>query len=52
MIKIGIELGEPIRFGLIELLRTYADIFALTIDKSVTIHRLNVDPNRKPIRQK
>lgn len=47
VIKIGTELGEPFQFGLIKLLRTYADIFALTIDKSITIHRLNVDPKSK-----
>lgn len=58
VVKIGTELDEPIRSSLIELLRTYADIFSWTasdmsgIDELVTVHRLSVDPDRKPVRQK
>lgn len=55
-VKIGSRLEEPLRTGLVELLRVYANIFAwvpsnmLGIDESVVMHRLCVDSARKPVR--
>lgn len=51
-------MSEPLRTGLIELLRTYVNIFSwvpsnmLGIHESVGVHRLSVDPNKKHVWQK
>ena len=58
VVSIGIGLGGTLREDLIHLLREYADIFAwsacdmLGLDESVAMHRLDVDPNREPVKQR
>ncbi|KAK3002057.1 hypothetical protein RJ639_021347 [Escallonia herrerae] len=53
-VPIGSNLKENTKLELVNLLRTYADIFAWTaadmpgIDPEIIIHRLNVDPSKKP----
>ncbi|KAK3022983.1 hypothetical protein RJ639_046687 [Escallonia herrerae] len=55
---IGSNLKANTKLELVNLLRTYADVFAWTaadtpgIDPKVITHRLNVDPSKKPIKQK
>ncbi|KAK3001305.1 hypothetical protein RJ639_020313 [Escallonia herrerae] len=57
-VRIGSNLKEDTKLELVNLLRTYADVFAWTaadmpgIDPEVITHRLNVDPSRKPVKQK
>lgn len=57
-VKIRTRLGDPFRIGLIDLVRTYANVFAWRanvmpeIDESVKVHRLSVDPRQKPAHQK
>ncbi|KAK3004883.1 hypothetical protein RJ639_018302 [Escallonia herrerae] len=57
-IGIGSNLKEDTKLELVNLLRTYADIFAWTaadmpgIDPEVISHRLNVDPSKKHVKQK
>ncbi|KAK3022752.1 hypothetical protein RJ639_045617 [Escallonia herrerae] len=57
-VGIGSNLKEDTKLELVNLLRTYADIFAWTaadmlgIDPEIITHRLNVDPSKKPIKQK
>ena len=56
--RIGADLEGKIKKGLICFLRKNIDMFAWShenmpgIDPSVTIHRLNVYPSSKPMRQK
>lgn len=58
LIKIGAGLTEPLRTGLVDLLRVYADIFAWEssdmpgVSESVALHKLHTDPSRKPVIQK
>ncbi|KAK3041515.1 hypothetical protein RJ639_000134 [Escallonia herrerae] len=58
MVRIGSNLKEDTKLGLVNLLRTFADIFAWTaadmpgIDPEIITHRLNVGPSKKPIKQK
>ncbi|KAK2999168.1 hypothetical protein RJ639_022612 [Escallonia herrerae] len=53
-VRIGSNLKEDTKLELVNLLRTYADIFAWTtadmpgIDPEIITHRLNVDPSKKP----
>ncbi|KAK3012486.1 hypothetical protein RJ639_007937 [Escallonia herrerae] len=57
-VQIGSNLKEDTKLELVNLLRTYADVFAWTaanmpgIDHEVITHRLNVDPSKKPVKQK
>ncbi|KAK3021484.1 hypothetical protein RJ639_045867 [Escallonia herrerae] len=57
-VRIGSNLKEDTKLELVNLLRTYADIFAWTavymprIDPEVITHRLNVDPSKKPVKRK
>lgn len=57
-VKIGSGLPEPLRTNLIELLRCYVDIFAWEpqdmpgVSRDIAEHRLEVDPSKKPVRQK
>lgn len=57
-VKIGLEISKQTWEELIILLREYKDVFAFTveemlgIDPSVVTHRLNVDPNHRPLKQK
>jgi len=57
-VKIGSGLSEPLQTNLMELLRCYADIFAWEpqdmpgISRKIVEHRLDVDPSKKPVRQK
>ncbi|KAK3043551.1 hypothetical protein RJ639_002130 [Escallonia herrerae] len=52
-VRIGSNLKEVTKLELVNLLRTYADIFAWTaadmpgIDPEIITHRLNVDPSKK-----
>ena len=56
--RIGADLEEKIKKGLICFLRKNIDVFAWShedmpgIDPSVITHRLNVHPSSKPVRQK
>ena len=56
--KIGADLEEKIKKGLICFLRKNIDVFTWShedmpgIDPSVITHRLNVHPSSKPVRQK
>ncbi|KAK3029277.1 hypothetical protein RJ639_039517 [Escallonia herrerae] len=58
MVRIGSNLKEDTKLELVNLLRSYADIFAWTaadmpgIDPEIITHRLNVDPSKKPVKQK
>ncbi|KAK2998919.1 hypothetical protein RJ639_019977 [Escallonia herrerae] len=58
IVRIGSNLKEDTKLELVNLLRTYADVFPWTaedmpvIDPEVITHRLNVDPSRKPVKQK
>ncbi|KAK3014466.1 hypothetical protein RJ639_009015 [Escallonia herrerae] len=57
-VHIGSNLKEDTKLKLVNLLRTYADIFAWTaadmpgIDPKIITHRLNVDPTKKRVKQK
>ncbi|KAK3001278.1 hypothetical protein RJ639_020818 [Escallonia herrerae] len=57
-VRIGSNLKEDTKFELVNLLRTYADIFAWTaadmpgIDPEVITHWLKVNPSKKPVKQK
>ncbi|KAK3007246.1 hypothetical protein RJ639_016077 [Escallonia herrerae] len=57
-VRIGSNLKEDTKLVLVNLLRTYADVFAWTaadmpgINPKVITHRLNVDPSKKPVKQK
>lgn len=57
-IKIGYRLDPAFREKLIQLLRNYADVFAWSpedmpgLKESVAVHSLDVNPNRKPVKQK
>ncbi|KAK3009513.1 hypothetical protein RJ639_014098 [Escallonia herrerae] len=57
-VRIGIGLTEDLKLKLINLLRSYSDIFAWTafdmpgIDPEVITHKLNIDPLKKSIKQK
>ena len=58
MLKIGKNLSEEIREAILEFLKWNLDVFALAhldmegIDLSIMSHGLNINPSRKPIRQK
>ncbi|KAK3010569.1 hypothetical protein RJ639_010752 [Escallonia herrerae] len=57
-VQIGLNLKEDTKLELVNLLRTNADVFAWTvadmpgIDPEVITHGLNVDPSKKPVKQK
>ncbi|GMH09059.1 hypothetical protein Nepgr_010899 [Nepenthes gracilis] len=57
-VQIGNSLTEPVRGRLIEFLWRNKDVFAWTssdmlgIPTEVMVHKLSLDPNHKPIRQK
>ena len=57
-VKIGKGLDTVFKEELIQLLRDYADVFAWTpddmpgLDESLAIHSLDVDPKKKPVKQK
>ncbi|CAA0825649.1 Uncharacterized mitochondrial protein AtMg00860, partial [Striga hermonthica] len=56
--KVGKELEDELRGQLVELLREFRDIFAFSpeeltgIDPEVMEHKLNVDPLKKPVKQR
>ncbi|CAA0808228.1 Unknown protein, partial [Striga hermonthica] len=56
--KVGKDLEAELRNQLIALLREFRDVFAFTpeeltgIDPAVMEHKLNVDPLRKPVKQR
>ena len=58
VLKIGKNLSEEVWEAIFEFLRQNLDVFAWAhsdmegIDPSVMSHRLNINPSRKPIRQK
>lgn len=58
LVPIGIPSDDPLAAERVHLLRDYEDIFAFTveempgIDPVVAVHKLNVDPNVKPVRLK
>lgn len=57
-VRIGSGLQEPFRTSPVELVQCYADIFAYVpidipnFDQKLAMHKLHVDPAKKPIRQK
>nr|XP_027088503.1 uncharacterized protein LOC113709849 [Coffea arabica] len=57
-VKVGAGLGELIRSSLESLLEEYAEIFAWSADDmpgiptELAVHRLHVDPNVRPVKQK
>nr|XP_017217204.1 PREDICTED: uncharacterized protein LOC108194776 [Daucus carota subsp. sativus] len=57
-VKIGKGLDTVFKEELIQLLRSYADVFAWSpddmpgLDESLAMHSLNVDPKKKPVKQK
>ncbi|KAL2243527.1 UNVERIFIED_CONTAM: Retrovirus-related Pol polyprotein from transposon [Sesamum indicum] len=56
--RIGSHLEEPFKTLMVTLLRNNTDIFAWSssnfrgVDPDVIVHRLNVDPNARPVQQK
>jgi hypothetical protein len=58
VVRIRLSLMSPLKDKLIALLRQYVDVFAWShedmpgIDPLIMTHRLNIDPNYRPIRQK
>ncbi|XP_077237166.1 uncharacterized protein LOC143878818 [Tasmannia lanceolata] len=58
LVRIGSSLGDSVREELIQFLRRNADVFTWTpadmpgIDSEVRVHKLNVDPTCKLIKQK
>ena len=58
VLKLGRSLSEDLHKVILEFLKQNLDIFAWAhsdmegIDLNVMSHRLNIDPNRKPSRQK
>ncbi|CAA0807105.1 Unknown protein, partial [Striga hermonthica] len=56
--KVGKELEEELRRQLVELLKEFRDIFAFSpeeltgINPEVMEHKLNVDPLKKPVKQR
>ncbi|CAA0810651.1 Uncharacterized mitochondrial protein AtMg00860, partial [Striga hermonthica] len=56
--KVGKELEDELRGQLVELLREFRDVFAFSpeeltgIDPEVMEHKLNVDPLKKPVKQR
>ncbi|KAK3000374.1 hypothetical protein RJ639_020438 [Escallonia herrerae] len=58
IVRIGFNLNKDTKLELVELLRTYADVFTWItadmpgIDPEVITHRLNVDPSKKPVKRK
>ncbi|XP_071906208.1 uncharacterized protein [Coffea arabica] len=57
-VKVGTGLGELTRSSLESLLEEYAEIFAWSADDmpgiptELAVHRLHVDPNARPVKQK
>jgi len=57
-IKIGSQLPEELKEELVMFLRSNSDVFAWNhedmpgIDPSIIVHRLNVDPSSRPVKQK
>jgi hypothetical protein len=57
-IKIGSQLPEELKEELVMFLKSNSDVFAWNhedmpgIDPSIIVHRLNVDPGSRPIRQR
>ncbi|XP_063938044.1 uncharacterized protein LOC135147920 [Daucus carota subsp. sativus] len=57
-VKIGKGLDTVFKEELIQLLRSYADVFAWSpddmpgLDESLAMHNLDVDPKKKPVKQK
>jgi hypothetical protein len=57
-VRVGTLLSPEIKESLVTFLRSYSDVFAWFhdnmpgIDPSVISHRLNVDPNYRPIKHK
>ncbi|XP_017252905.2 uncharacterized protein LOC108223256 [Daucus carota subsp. sativus] len=57
-VKIGKGLDTVFKEELIQLLRNYADVFAWSpddmpgLDESLAMHSLDVDPKKKPVKQK
>nr|XP_017221119.1 PREDICTED: uncharacterized protein LOC108197890 [Daucus carota subsp. sativus] len=57
-VKIGKGLDTVFKEELIQLLRSYADVFAWSpddmpgLDESLAMHSLDVDPKKKPVKQK
>ncbi|KAK3031167.1 hypothetical protein RJ639_035190 [Escallonia herrerae] len=57
-VRVGTGLSDDLKLKLVDLLRSYSDIFAWTasdmpgIDPEVITHKLNVDPLKKAVNQK
>ncbi|KAK3032015.1 hypothetical protein RJ639_036389 [Escallonia herrerae] len=56
--RIGTGFSDDLKLKLVDLLRSYSDIFTWTasdmpgIDPKVITHKLNMDPLKKPVKQK
>ncbi|XP_074378044.1 uncharacterized protein LOC141719566 [Apium graveolens] len=57
-VKVGSGLEEPFKERLVSLLREYRDLFTWSprdmpgLHESIAMHSLDVNPNRKPVKQK
>ena len=57
-VKVGQSLDEHVGVSIRKLLREFKDVFAFEVDEmpgidtSLAVHKLNVDSNSKPVRQK
>jgi hypothetical protein len=57
-VRIGSQLPQLVKEDLVAFLRRNSDVFAQShedmpgIDPSVIVHKLNVDPNHQPVKQR
>jgi len=57
-VPIGSQLSQPVKEDLVEFFRHNSDVFAWShedmprINPSVIVHKLNVDPNHRPVKQR
>jgi hypothetical protein len=57
-VRIGTQLPQLMKEDLVAFLKCNSDVFAWShedmpgIDPSVIVHKLNVDPNHRPVKQK
>jgi hypothetical protein len=57
-VRIGSQLPQPVKEDPVAFLRRNSDVFAWShedmpgIDPSVIVHKLNVDPNHRPVKQR
>ena len=57
-LKIGSALAPDLKNELLRLLKEFEDVFAYSVEEmsgivpKVAVHKVNVDPSLKPVRQK